>query len=38
VARQISVKAKYKLWVTQAERTAMATVLAQCGGTVAGSK
>jgi hypothetical protein len=36
VARQISVKAKYKLWVTQAERTAMASVLAQCGGTVAG--
>ncbi|MDQ0617237.1 HNH endonuclease family protein [Arthrobacter globiformis] len=38
VARQISVKAKYKLWVTQAERTAMAAVLAQCGGTVAGGK
>ena len=38
VARQISVKAKYKLWVTQAERAAMASVLAQCGGTVAGSK
>jgi hypothetical protein len=34
VARQIAVKKKYKLWVTQAEHNAMATVLAkpECAG------
>lgn len=30
VARQIAVKAKYKLWVTKAERDAMARVLKTC--------
>ncbi len=30
VARQIAVKAKYTLWVTQAERDAMQRVLAEC--------
>jgi hypothetical protein len=30
VARQISVKAAYKLWVTQAEKDAMKRVLATC--------
>ncbi|PWG59321.1 calcium-binding protein [Bifidobacterium catulorum] len=30
VARQIGVKAKYSLWVTQAEHDAMATILATC--------
>ncbi len=30
VARQIAVKAKYKLWVTQAEKSAMSTVLTAC--------
>ena len=30
VARQISVKAKYHLWVTPAEKSAMQTVLANC--------
>jgi hypothetical protein len=30
VARQIAVKAKYGLWVTEAERNAMAAVLDQC--------
>jgi hypothetical protein len=30
VARQIAVKVRYALWVTQAERNAMATVLAAC--------
>lgn len=30
VARQVAVKAKYGLWVTPAEREAMATVLATC--------
>lgn len=30
VARQISVKARYHLWVTQAERDAMANILATC--------
>ena len=30
VARQIAVKAKYKLWVTAAEKSAMQTVLAHC--------
>jgi hypothetical protein len=34
VARQISVKASYKLWVTQAEHDAMATVLGNCAGTL----
>lgn len=32
VARQISVKATYQLWVTQAEHDAMAAVLAECAG------
>jgi hypothetical protein len=32
VARQIAVKAKYGLWVTPAERDAMARVLATCPG------
>ncbi len=32
VARQVAVKAKYLLWVTQAERQAMQGVLAQCPG------
>lgn len=31
VARQIAVKQKYHLWVTDAEKTAMRGVLAQCG-------
>lgn len=35
VARQISVKATYKLWVTQAEHDAMATVLGTCSDTPA---
>ncbi|MFF4933329.1 HNH endonuclease family protein [Streptomyces griseofuscus] len=30
VARQIAVKAKYRLWITPAEHTAMARVLAAC--------
>ncbi len=30
VARQISVKYKYHLWVTEAEKTAMSTVLEKC--------
>ena len=32
VARQISVKATYDLWVTQAEHDAMASVLGDCAG------
>lgn len=32
VARQISVKKKYKLWVTSAEKSAMTRVLATCPG------
>lgn len=32
VARQISVKATYKLWVTQAEHDAMASILGGCAG------
>lgn len=32
VARQIAVKVKYRLWVTQAEKDAMNTVLATCPG------
>jgi Protein of unknown function (DUF1524) len=32
VARQVAVKAKYRLWVTQAEHDAMAGVLATCPG------
>ena len=32
VARQIAVKRKYQLWVTQAERVAMERVLSQCPG------
>lgn len=34
VARQIAVKAKYALWVTQAEKDAMLNVLATCPGQV----
>jgi hypothetical protein len=30
VARQVAVKAKYDLWVTLAERNAIARVLATC--------
>jgi Protein of unknown function (DUF1524) len=36
VARQISVKVTYSLWVTPAEHDAMAAVLAQCG-TISGT-
>jgi hypothetical protein len=32
VARQVAVKARYALWVTAAERDAIATVLADCPG------
>jgi hypothetical protein len=32
VARQVAVKSTYGLWVTQAERNAMATVLTSCPG------
>lgn len=32
IARQIAVKAKYRLWVTQAEKTAMQHVLSSCPG------
>jgi len=35
VARQISVKATYSLWVTQAEHDAMARVLGDCPGALA---
>ena len=35
VARQISVKATYSLWVTQAEHDAMARILADCSGQLA---
>ncbi len=35
VARQISVKATYTLWVTQAEHDAMATILSDCNGILA---
>jgi hypothetical protein len=35
VARQISVKATYSLWVTQAEHDAMATILSNCSGQMA---
>jgi len=35
VARQISVKATYKLWVTAAESDAMKTVLGSCAGALA---
>ncbi|WP_442853600.1 GmrSD restriction endonuclease domain-containing protein [Arthrobacter sp. RIT-PI-e] len=35
VARQISVKATYTLWVTQAEHDAMARVLSDCNGILA---
>lgn len=35
VARQISVKATYSLWVTQAEHDAMANILAACTGQLA---
>lgn len=33
VARQVTVKSKYRLWVTPAERTAIAAVLGGCGAT-----
>jgi hypothetical protein len=32
VARQVAVKTKYSLWVTAAERDAIATILAECPG------
>jgi hypothetical protein len=32
VARQIAVKAKYSLWVTSAEKSAMASILQKCPG------
>lgn len=32
VTRQVQVKAKYNLWVTQAEKDAIARVLSDCGG------
>ncbi|MEG9247182.1 DUF1524 domain-containing protein [Arthrobacter sp. Soc17.1.1.1] len=35
VARQISVKATYTLWVTQAEHDAMASILSNCNGILA---
>ncbi|MGT2463652.1 HNH endonuclease family protein [Sinomonas atrocyanea] len=35
VARQVSVKATYSLWVTQAEHDAIAGILAQCPGQLA---
>ncbi|WP_434616692.1 GmrSD restriction endonuclease domain-containing protein [Arthrobacter sp. A5] len=35
VARQISVKATYGLWVTQAEHDAMSTILGDCAGALA---
>jgi hypothetical protein len=35
VARQISVKATYTLWVTQAEHDAMAGILGGCSGQLA---
>ncbi|GGI01600.1 calcium-binding protein [Arthrobacter liuii] len=35
VARQVSVKARYNLWVTQAEHDAIAGILAGCPGQVA---
>lgn len=34
VATQVAVKAKYSLWVTSAERDAMASVLSRCDGEV----
>jgi Protein of unknown function (DUF1524)/Excalibur calcium-binding domain len=37
VARQVAVKAKYELWVTSAERAAVAGVLARCPDTKAPS-
>ncbi|WP_430336143.1 GmrSD restriction endonuclease domain-containing protein [Rhodococcus sp. ACT016] len=33
VSRQVEVKAAYQLWVTEAEKDAIARVLADCGGT-----
>lgn len=32
VSRQVAVKTKYKLWVTSAEKTAIAQVLSKCAG------
>lgn len=37
VARQVAVKTKYQLWVTSAEKSAIATVLATCPGEAAPS-
>ncbi|MFC0315826.1 DUF1524 domain-containing protein [Gordonia phosphorivorans] len=37
VARQIEVKAAYRLWVTQAEKNAMTRLLTDCGGTAPAS-
>lgn len=37
VARQVAVKAKYRLWVTSAERQAISTVLVTCGAKPAAS-
>ncbi|WP_306669370.1 MULTISPECIES: DUF1524 domain-containing protein [unclassified Arthrobacter] len=37
VARQVSVKARYSLWVTQAEHDAIAVILAGCPGQLAPS-
>lgn len=33
VARQVQIKAEYRLWVTDAERDAIAGILTSCGGT-----
>ncbi|GAA1458872.1 GmrSD restriction endonuclease domain-containing protein [Williamsia maris] len=35
VARQVTVKAAYRLWVTQAEKDAIARVLGSCGAVIA---
>ncbi|MBJ7289727.1 DUF1524 domain-containing protein [Williamsia sp.] len=35
VARQVAVKAAYRLWVTQAEKDAIARVLGSCGAVIA---
>ncbi len=37
VSRQVRVKAKYRLWVTVAERYAILRVLGTCGGTASGA-
>lgn len=38
VARQVDVKAEYRLWVTQAEKDAITRVLGDCGATVPTSR